>query len=737
MVFKAVDGVKAEWVGGLSCIQKGSMMELQTLQEALKVEIQVHQQLVAQMKQDPQNADLKKQLHELQANITALSEKQKKVVEQLRKDLLLKQEQLDLRPPVPAVQPLQPDGKVSAQIPLAHLPQSLITQQKTVTVTSVLTTKTLPLLLKAATPAIPASVVTQRPTVAMVTTISSMPKPTIMNTDSQNAPLNLQTSGKLANQGAEAVRVVSRNAVMVRPKLVTPTVAIARRPRPWCPPPALQQPLMLATQLTAASGPIHQVRILNGQPHAPAPAGQLASIVFAAPTAPPTLQVTAVKPRRGTEQKASERPPSSPTSPPLPKPRREETPQKLVFMGSLGLVTHDYLQEPETRAQAENDGQSGVQRGSDGAGAQEECSNLSEHSCPPRAPKERSPSQMQQQYGAGSPYPDPAHRQPPDSPPLPHSKVGGPNCPTYPHTLPLPSPRTGEGDIHEDFCAVCRCSGQLLMCDTCSCVYHLDCLDPPLKAIPKGMWICPKCQDQIVKKEEVVPWPGTLAIVHSYIAYKAAKVEEKQRLLKWSLGAEAGESSWSRRLSILALGLGPAIVKKEEVVPWPGTLAIVHSYIAYKAAKVEEKQRLLKWSSELKQEREQLEQKVKQLSGAITKCMETKNSILARQEEMRASLEKAKDLVHLIRGIQLIQSEEPAAPPPGIANGTMGHPGTDANNRDHSESANNAKTIAPEDGTEGPLAGGEEGGGNNNNGKTSELSQRTEPAPVSSTESAK
>ncbi|XP_042610587.1 PHD finger protein 21A-like, partial [Cyprinus carpio] len=54
----------------------GSMMELQTLQEALKVEIQVHQKLVAQMKQDPQNADLKKQLHELQAKITALSEKQ-------------------------------------------------------------------------------------------------------------------------------------------------------------------------------------------------------------------------------------------------------------------------------------------------------------------------------------------------------------------------------------------------------------------------------------------------------------------------------------------------------------------------------------------------------------------------------------------------------------------------------------------------------------------------------------
>ncbi|NP_001134428.1 PHD finger protein 21A [Salmo salar] len=70
------DSVKAERSPGLTGTLTGSMMELQTLQEALKVEIQVHQKLVTQMKQDPQNADLKKQLHELQAKITALSEKQ-------------------------------------------------------------------------------------------------------------------------------------------------------------------------------------------------------------------------------------------------------------------------------------------------------------------------------------------------------------------------------------------------------------------------------------------------------------------------------------------------------------------------------------------------------------------------------------------------------------------------------------------------------------------------------------
>lgn len=30
----------------------------------------------------------------------------------------------------------------------------------------------------------------------------------------------------------------------------------------------------------------------------------------------------------------------------------------------------------------------------------------------------------------------------------------------------------------------------------------------------------PSVSLQILKKEEAIPWPGTLAIVHSYIAYK-------------------------------------------------------------------------------------------------------------------------------------------------------------------------------------------------------------------------
>ncbi|XP_053175295.1 PHD finger protein 21A, partial [Scomber japonicus] len=637
--FPTGDGVQADRSAGRLT---GSMMELQTLQEALKVEIQIHQKLVAQMKQDPQNADLKKQLHELQAKITALSEKQKKVVEQLRKELLVKQEpeaKLQLQVQTP---PVGGDIKSATLLQSQQIPGGL---QQTLTVTPVLTTKTLPLVLKAAaTPALPGSVLPQRPpTVAMVTTAITKP-------DSQNAPINLQVASKLTSQSAEPVRLVSKNAMVVqattttaqpikvpqfvppprltprptfqpqvRPKPATPAnVPIAPAPPPpmMAAPQLLQRPVMLATKLSSSlpsAAPIHQVRIVNGQPCSKTGSTPLTGIVITtpisaaaarlaspAPVPTPTpaqpIQISSltadpkqtVKSGGGAEQKVVVSLPSSstpPLSPPPPRPKKEENPEKLAFMVSLGLVTHDHLEEIQSKRQ-ERKRRTTANPVYSGAVFEPE-----------------------RKKSAVSYLNSPLHQgtrkrgRPPKYSSVPELGSLTPTSPSSPvRPLPLPSPSSGDGDIHEDFCTVCRRSGQLLMCDTCSRVYHLDCLDPPLKTIPKGMWICPKCQDQILKKEEAIPWPGTLAIVHSYIAYKEAKEEEKQKLMKWS--------------------------------------------------------------SELKLEREQLEQRVKQLSNSITKCMETKNSILARQKEMQLSLEKVKHLIRLIQAFNFNRAlaETEAAP---------------------------------------------------------------------------
>ncbi|XP_026094442.1 PHD finger protein 21A-like isoform X6 [Carassius auratus] len=525
------------------------MMELQTLQEALKVEIQVHQKLVAQMKQDPQNADLKKQLHELQAKITALSEKQKKVVEQLRKELLVKQEpDLKLQ-----MLPATTDGKtvlLTPACPASQLttgpPHNQGAPQKTLTVTPVITAKTLPLVLKAATSTMPASMATQRPTVAMVTAISNPPRPGA-NSDSHSTPINLQVASKLPNQDTDAgPRIVSKNVIVVqatttsaqhikvpqfvppprltprptyqpqvRPKPPTPiNVPIAPAPPPMVAAPLIQRPLMLTTKLTsslpASAGPIHQVHIVNGQQCATidktttavtSGTTQVTGIVISPAQ---TLQISnlnsdlkTVKPLGGPVHVVSSTPPSS--SPPPAKIKREESPQKLAFMVSLGLVTYDHLEEIQSRRQER---------------------------------KRRT---------------------------------------------------------------------------TANPVYSGAVFEPERKK--------------------------------SAVTYLNTPLHQGTR-------KRANEDPLSK------------ILKKEEAIPWPGTLAIVHSYIAYKEAKEEEKQKLMKWSSELKVEREQLEQRVKQLSNSITKCMETKNSILARQKEMQASLDKVKHLVHLIQSFNLTQPME-------------------------------------------------------------------------------
>ncbi|XP_054883459.1 PHD finger protein 21A isoform X5 [Poeciliopsis prolifica] len=577
--FPTGEGVQADRsVGRLT----GSMMELQTLQEALKVEIQIHQKLVAQMKQDPQNADLKKQLHELQAKITALSEKQKKVVEQLRKELLVKQEpEAKLQLQVQAA-PVGGDLKPTNLLQSQQIPGGL---QQTLTVTPVLTAKTL-VLKAAATPTLPGAILSQRPpTVAMVTTAITKP-------DSQSVPINLQVASRLTNQSSEPVRLVSKNAMVlqatttsssaqpirvpqfvppprltprptfqpqVRPRLATPTnVPIAPAPPPpmMAAPQLLQRPVMLTTKLATSlpsAAPIHQVRIVNGQPCGKTGAAPLTGIVITTPvTATPTrlaspsqaltnpaplavppppappIQISSLisEPKlfispnlnllsspsssssssshqtvklEAAEQKATVSLPSSSTPPlsPPPRSKKEENPEKLAFMVSLGLVTHDHLEEIQSKRQER---------------------------------KRRT---------------------------------------------------------------------------TANPVYSGAVFEPERKK--------------------------------SAVSYLNSPLHQGTR-------KRANEDSLSK------------ILKKEEAIPWPGTLAIVHSYIAYKEAKEEEKQKLMKWSSELKLEREQLEQRVKQLSNSITKCMETKNTILARQKEMQLSLDKVKHLIRLIQAFNFNQA---------------------------------------------------------------------------------
>ncbi|XP_052415964.1 PHD finger protein 21A isoform X4 [Carassius gibelio] len=585
MVFKTADVGKAAVLGFW---KKRSMMELQNLQEALKVEIQIHQKLVSQMKQDPQNADLKLQLRDLQAKITALSERQKKVVEQLRRDLLVKQEDMKL-------QTLQADGQTSTllitqtQTPLPAA--SLTTPQSSVV--PVIASKTLPLVLRAATSTSPI-IMTPAPTFTVVTTLGSTLLASPPSSDPQKSPVNFQPVIQTTNQGAEPVRVLPNSTVVVQaasqpikvPQFVPPirqTTRPATLPQVRPKPPAslspaagqvsvhtLQSPVLLSTALPS-SGHVQQMRILNGLPF---PNSSSSTSILISPsihTLPSAQTHTQQLPHKspssdnticaveyGTEPKTSLLiSPDTPThtSPPLsldapsspaptnthtPSSKHQESPLKLAFMLSLGLVTRDYLEEIQSRRQER---------------------------------KRRT---------------------------------------------------------------------------TANPIYSGAMFEPERKK--------------------------------SSMSYLSSINQSSRK--------RANEDSLSE------------ILQNEDAIEWPGTLAIVHSYISYKAAKEGEKDRLKRWSTELRQERETLEHRIGQLSNSITKCMDSKNSVLAQQGEMEASLEKMRGLVRLIRGIQF----SPFVCPGAMANGETSHNGaskpssssavtTDTNNNTNAPTSSSEATV--------------------------------------------
>lgn len=52
-----------------------------------------------------------------------------------------------------------------------------------------------------------------------------------------------------------------------------------------------------------------------------------------------------------------------------------------------------------------------------------------------------------------------------------------------------------EGPIHyDDHCRVCHRLGDLLCCETCPAVFHLECVDPPLSTVPTEDWQCGLCK---------------------------------------------------------------------------------------------------------------------------------------------------------------------------------------------------------------------------------------------------
>ncbi|XP_049422988.1 PHD finger protein 21B isoform X3 [Epinephelus fuscoguttatus] len=480
-------------------------MELQGLQEALKVEIQCHQ-----------DGELKRQLHD--RRITALSDKQNQTLCKGLNELQNGQKLAVRSCPVGSTKPLS--------------------------------------LIKPPSQGIAISVVPAKAPVSMVTAHINGQK-AASSEPLQTSPINLQTGGRVAAAGVHPFssrragelppsqmlgtltavpikvpqvsslhRLAGQAATVlpqVRPKTQIPD-SLPHSPCQELQPLSLQRATAVVspksqgpTLPTANStfSPDHQP---NGQsdassppapPHGPSGApdsggpaqhasagpGVAYAIIAASPATgngvsavSEAVKVIIIQPQapsstEGSPGAQADLPSQeAPPAPKSPSQKKDEDPEKIAFMVALGLVTTEHLEEIQTKRQERkrrstaNPAYSGL--------FEPERKRLASH---------------------------------------------------YLNSSLFLSARDSEDfcwkeDLeHDDHCAVCKEDGELQPCHNCPRAFHPNCLHPPLKTPPRGPWYCPKCQKKVLNKENM-SWPQNF--VQSYVTHKTVRQEEKRRLLR-------------------------------------------------------------------------------------------------------------------------------------------------------------------------------------------------------------
>ncbi|XP_055231345.1 PHD finger protein 21B isoform X2 [Gorilla gorilla gorilla] len=364
------------------------------------------------------------------------------------------------------------------------------------------------------------------------------------------------------------------------PALPTANNTVSHVPVPGSQPQALAEPAALASPLSSAGVAYAIISTSPSNAAAMAPSTAV-SVVSDSIKVQPLLisadnKVIIIQPQVQTqpESTAESRPPTEEPSQGAQatkkkkedRPPTQENPEKIAFMVALGLVTTEHLEEIQSKRQERK------RRST----ANPAYSGLLE-----------TENQLIGRCGRGdvSLFLIEARR-------WAWLRVRGNGWPPTISTTPCSSQQENE-ITHDEHCAACKRGANLQPCGTCPGAYHLSCLEPPLKTAPKGVWVCPRCQQKALKKDEGVPWTGMLAIVHSYVTHKTVKEEEKQKLLQRG--------------------------------------------------------------SELQNEHQQLEERDRRLASAVQKCLELKTSLLARQRGTQSSLDRLRALLRLIQGEQLLQ----------------------------------------------------------------------------------
>ncbi|XP_029351592.1 PHD finger protein 21B isoform X3 [Echeneis naucrates] len=482
-------------------------MELQGLQEALKVEIQCHQ-----------DGEIKRQLHDRQTRITALSDKQSQTLCKGLNDLQNGQKLAVRTCPVGTTKPLSliksPSQGIAISVVPAKAPVSMVTAhingQKAASSEPL---QTSPINLQTAGRVAAAGVhpfssrrAAELPPSQMLGTLTAVPikvpqVSSLHRLAGQAATVLPQVRPKtqipdsLPHSPCQELQPLSlqRATAVVSPKSQGPTLPTANctfspdhqsngqsdaSPSPGPPHGPSGPPDSSGPAQHASAGPGVAYAIIAASPatgNGVSAVSEAVKVIIIQPQAPSSTEGSPGAPADLPSQEA-------PPPPKSPSEKKVEDPEKIAFMVALGLVTTEHLEEIQTKRQER---------------------------------KRRSTANP-----AYSGLFEPERKR---------------LAPHYLNSSLFLSARDSEDfcwkdDLeHDELCAICKEDGELQPCHNCPRAFHPNCLHPPLKTPPRGAWYCPKCQKKVLNKENM-SWPQNF--VQSYVTHKTVRQEEKRRLLR-------------------------------------------------------------------------------------------------------------------------------------------------------------------------------------------------------------
>ncbi|KAK2707515.1 bromodomain adjacent to zinc finger domain protein 1A-like [Artemia franciscana] len=108
-----------------------------------------------------------------------------------------------------------------------------------------------------------------------------------------------------------------------------------------------------------------------------------------------------------------------------------------------------------------------------------------------------------------------------------------------------------------EVCTTCSKPGEVILCDTCSNMYHLTCLEPPLRKPPRGKWSCPECLNPKAKRGKARARAKTIA---------TDKPERENRKRKATKALEFSEEESDEEIASKILPKRKAAEKVEEKI---------------------------------------------------------------------------------------------------------------------------------------------------------------------------